>query len=216
MSVLRRIRYFWLVAWLGLAAVTVPRSIAAQVTYGNASTGTGNVLSFSFSHTVGTGNQRLLVVAVTIRNGLNLANGVSYGGTALTSLRSVRNSDNTVRVELWYLKNPPSGTANVTVNLLGLTNQAAGAVSFSGVDQTTPFGAVAADSSTDDGTSNPATTVASGDRKSRARRRGPRRRRRNSDGGSGTDPTLDCHDRRRRQQCPGSREAPSRARRRWR
>ena len=63
---------------------------------------------------------------------------------------------------MWYLKNPPSGTANVTVNLLGLTNAAAGAVSFSGVDPINTFGAIASDSSTGTGTTNPSTTVASG------------------------------------------------------
>ena len=76
-------RLFFASAWLTLAATVLPRSLVAQVTYDNASSGTGTLLPFSFSLTVGTGNQRLLVVAVTYRNGLNLASGVTYGGTRL-------------------------------------------------------------------------------------------------------------------------------------
>jgi uncharacterized repeat protein (TIGR01451 family) len=161
MNARRYFRPFVASAWLALAAAVGPQSLSAQVVYDNASSGTGTLLPFSFSHTVGAGNQRLLVVAVAIRNGVNLASGVTYGGTALTSLRTTHNSDNLVHVQVYYLKNPPSGTANVTVTLLGLTNAAAGAVSFSNVDQTTPFGAVASDSSTGTGTTNPSTTVAS-------------------------------------------------------
>ncbi len=160
MSAHRHFRLLCAIAWLALAAV-VPRSMAAQVTYDNASSGTGNLLSMSFAHTVGTGNQRLLVVGLTIRNGLNLGTSVSYGGAGLTLLRATRNHDNAVRAEMWYLKNPASGTANVTVTMLGIAKVAVGAVSFSGVDQTTPFGAVSADSSTNTGTTNPTTTVAS-------------------------------------------------------
>jgi uncharacterized repeat protein (TIGR01451 family) len=161
MSTRRYFRLFFIGACLTLAAATLPRSLAAQVTFDNASSGTGTLVPFSFSHTVGTGNQRLLVVAVTIRNGINLASGVTYGGTALTSLGSTQNSDGLVHVQMYYLKNPPSGTANVTVSLLGLTNAAAGAMSFSGVDPINTFGAISSDSSTGTGTTDPSTTVAS-------------------------------------------------------
>ncbi|HEY7634895.1 MAG TPA: hypothetical protein VH763_05100 [Gemmatimonadales bacterium] len=154
-------RCFQIAAWLTLAAAAVPRSLVAQIAFDAASTATGNLLTMSWSHTVGTGTQRLLVVGVTVRNGLNLGVSVTYGGTGLTLLRSTRNSDNAVRAELWYLKNPASGTANVTVTLLGAAKMAGGAVSFSGVNQTTPIGAIASDSSTGTGTTNPTTTVTS-------------------------------------------------------
>jgi hypothetical protein len=44
---------------------------------------------------------------------------------------------------MWYLTNPAPGTQTITVTLSGSTQMVAGALSFEGVDQTTPFGTVA-------------------------------------------------------------------------
>jgi hypothetical protein len=41
---------------------------------------------------------------------------------------------------MWYLLQPPAGTANVVVSLSGSANTVGGAVSFFGVDQAAPIG----------------------------------------------------------------------------
>src|SRR5438309_5117991 len=47
---------------------------------------------------------------------------------------------NANRVEIWSLAAPSPGTANVVVSLSGSVDVVGGAISFSGVNQTTPFG----------------------------------------------------------------------------
>src|SRR5204863_1910758 len=47
------------------------------------------------------------------------------------------------RVDIWQLLSPAVGSANVVITLSKAKNVAAGAVSFFGVDQTTPTGAQA-------------------------------------------------------------------------
>lgn len=102
------------------------------------STNNGNALSWA--HTVGAGANRLLVVALSLRHtGAQAATAVTYNGTNLTPL-IIRTNNNNARVELWYLINPPSGTANVAITWSGASTRAVGgAMSFSGVDQTTPL-----------------------------------------------------------------------------
>ena len=66
---------------------------------------------------------------------------MSYAGVPLTRAAfSVVTTGDAVRAELWYLANPTAGNNNIVVNL-SMTAQAAvaGAVSFSGVDQTNPI-----------------------------------------------------------------------------
>jgi hypothetical protein len=101
------------------------------------SSATLKATSLSWSHTVGTGSDRLLVVGVSVENGMSVS-AVSYRGAALTFLGA--NSNSGFRAELWYLKSPASGTGTVSVTLSGSANMVAGAVSFFGADQFAPFG----------------------------------------------------------------------------
>jgi hypothetical protein len=110
-----------------------------------ASSATLKASSLSWSHTVGTGTDRLLVVGVSVENSKTVS-AVSYRGTPLTFLGARGNGDK--RVELWYLKAPPSGTGTVAVSLSGSGNMVAGAVSFFGTDQFAPFGSFVSASST--------------------------------------------------------------------
>jgi len=112
-------------------------------------------LSLSWSHTVGTAANRLLVVPVSIRDAKKTVAAVSYGGAVLRFLGAQNNSDNAVRVELWYLVAPPTGTGTVTVTLSAKGKAAAGALSFSGVDQVAPLRGFASVGGTSDNT-NPA------------------------------------------------------------
>jgi hypothetical protein len=131
--------------------LTATGSLAtAQTTFGDsavafdsASSGmsSGDVAtSVSFPHTIGNGNNRLLMVTISTRP--NVPSNVKYGGVAMTSLGVFTNSNPIAslrpRVEFFYLKNPPTGTANVTYNVTA--GSVAGSVSFSGVYQPVPFG----------------------------------------------------------------------------
>jgi uncharacterized repeat protein (TIGR01451 family) len=102
----------------------------------------------TYTHTIGTGTNRLLVVEylMNISNapGSNITN-ITFNGVSLTKWGAANNSTNTRRAELWYLVNPPSGTFNGTLvqdNTGAGTNVGAvvGIISFTGVDQTVPLG----------------------------------------------------------------------------
>lgn len=103
----------------------------------------GAASALSWTHTVGSGlANSLLVVGVSIEKsqGATVSN-VVYAGTPLTKAKGYTGTTS-VRTEIWYLKNPQSGSANVVVTLTkatGTDGWVAGAVSFSGVDQTTPI-----------------------------------------------------------------------------
>jgi uncharacterized repeat protein (TIGR01451 family) len=102
----------------------------------------------TYTHTVGTGTNRLLVVVylmnITNAPGSNIGN-ITFNGASLTQLGAANNSANTRRAEIWYLLNPPSGTFNGTLvqnNTSATLNvgAVAGIISFTGVDQTVPLG----------------------------------------------------------------------------
>ncbi len=66
--------------------------------------------------------------------------GVTYGGTGLTLLVGHTEAGGNARVEIWYLLAPASGTADIVVTQSAANAMVGGATSWTGVDQTTPFG----------------------------------------------------------------------------
>lgn len=99
---------------------------------------TGGTTTFSF--TVGSGSNRLLIVSIsTWNNGGTGAgcSGVTYNGTSMTAVgNGVANGQ--FYTEQWRLVAPASGTANIVATVSGKTDKLGlGAVSFSGMDQTT-------------------------------------------------------------------------------
>ena len=122
----------------------------------------GNVSSLSWSHTT-SGNNRLLIVSVGMARIEPLSvSGITYGGTPLTLIGV---SDNTCctpgrpRVEMWKLVAPATGTNTVVVTLSGTNDSVIGAaVSYTGVNQTTPLGTFAAANNSD---ATPSVTVTS-------------------------------------------------------
>ena len=110
--------------------------------------------SFTWSHTVGNGAARLLLVDVTInQSGTVTASSVTYNGVALT-LRGSATFATNARAEVWYLIAPPTGAHDVVVTLSGNARTACGATSYSGVDQADPLSAAV----TATGTTNAPTT----------------------------------------------------------
>lgn len=106
----------------------------------------GGASSLTWSHTLGSGQDRFLIVGVSIRNESSQeVDSVTYNGTPLTRKGFVNNSTY-VRAELWYLPEaslPAAGTYDVVVNVSAAVRFVAGAFSLFNVDPTTPLGGFA-------------------------------------------------------------------------
>jgi uncharacterized repeat protein (TIGR01451 family) len=124
--------------------------VAVDATSSTAGLSPAGTFTGTFTHTTGTGTNRLLIVGVAFditQSPGTLVDGITYNGTALTLLGTHNDAGNTRRVEMWYLRNPASGTnltvaVTLTVPTAGATVGAvAGATTFTGVDQTVPLSA---------------------------------------------------------------------------
>lgn len=128
----------------GHSAIAVNSSVVNGV-----AVNTGNTFSF----TTGSGSDRLLVVLAqsTCASCLNSVSSATFNSVALTKKSgSVRTgtSNTNVHTEVWYLVNPTAATtANIVISYTSSNANAYGAIQYSGVDQTTIFGALTATSS---------------------------------------------------------------------
>lgn len=128
-------------AAVGSAQRAIRASVGGGIGFDAASSATGNTNSLSWSHTVGVGSNRILIVGVSIMNSATqTVTGVTYAGTALTPVGFQNNGTN-CRVEIWRLVAPATGPNNIVVTLSASARFVAGAVSFSNVDQTNPIDA---------------------------------------------------------------------------
>jgi hypothetical protein len=106
----------------------------------SANIGTEGGTSLTWSHTTGVGLNRILLVSVSTHSGRTVSS-ITYGGTALTKIgSSISSSGPHPSTEMWYLKSPIVGAANIVVTLSGDDAFTAGATTFFGINQTTPFG----------------------------------------------------------------------------
>jgi subtilisin-like proprotein convertase family protein len=116
------------------------------------------------SHTT-SGSNRLMLVGVSINNdNFETVSTLTYNGVALTfegAINNSRSGGDDARVEIWSLKNPPTGTYNVVITFSAALSlpAVAGVMTFTGVNQSTPLGTFA--SAENDGTAA-AVTVSSG------------------------------------------------------
>ncbi|MFQ5918475.1 MAG: hypothetical protein ACE5I4_00345, partial [Thermoplasmata archaeon] len=78
---------------------------------------------------------------------------VTYNGVGLMQLINYSEAGDNAHVEMWYLVAPATGTNSVVITHSGANDVVGGATSWTGVDQSTPFGPTA----TADGTASPAT-----------------------------------------------------------
>jgi hypothetical protein len=101
-------------------------------------TGT-NATVLSWPHTMGTAGNALLLVGISCGNGASVV-GVTYGGQPLKRRLVQNGPGNQNRIEIWYLLAPPSGTATVVATLSNASHEVHGSVSFTGVNQSQPFG----------------------------------------------------------------------------
>ena len=144
--------------YLFLLCSALPQVVRGQIIVDASSSAitTSNTNSLSWSHTVGSGSNRLLIVSVSIRADEPVTS-VSYGGnpmSAWTQVAGLTETANKVRGEVWYMKAPPVGTANVVVTLGSNKTFVAGATSFFNVDQTTPLGAAVSNQGSGGGPNN--------------------------------------------------------------
>lgn len=131
----------FLVCLLFLAAVS--SRAQAQIAFdasSSANTGAVDQTSLTWSHTVGAGSNRILVVGVSIRNSAGqTVSSVTYAGVGLTFIGAQSNGTNS-RIEMWRLLAPATGTNSIVVTMSAGAHFVGGAASFTGVDQTTPLG----------------------------------------------------------------------------
>lgn len=124
------------------------------VLQGNTSSGVRNTgaTTLSFNHTIPNQRDRILFVTVfATRNTATFTiNGVTYGGTAMTELYASAAMGSYHRMSVFYLINPPVGTA--AIEITASANMFASAVSadFYGVNQASPI--YGGDSATGTGT----------------------------------------------------------------
>lgn len=128
---------------LTLAIAPMSTAAASNVTVGNVSSlDGGSGQSFTLSHTVGSGDDQMLLVSVTLTGAGPSAEvaSVTYGGESLTEIENFQGSVN--RIQQFRLMAPTQGTANVEINIeSGESNEAAiGVSTFNNVNQNDPHG----------------------------------------------------------------------------
>ncbi len=151
-------RYLWMVALLVLSLPGLNAQAAIAVDNVSTVFDDGNPTSLTVSHLTSAGSDRLMIVGVSFWNRNNdTVTGVTYNGTGLTFIGQARQGNNS-RVELWALVNPTATTANVIVNFSQVIQDGAGAgvITFTGVNQTNPYGLFQSNS----GNSNTASATA--------------------------------------------------------
>ena len=114
----------------------VPRSAGAAVAVDAAGHGSGAAAACTVPLTVGSASNRALVVGVTLYSTGSSVTSITYPGASMT--RQAQATGSAQRVEIWAGVNPAPGRATVTVTISPGTASVCGAVSFTGVDQTTP------------------------------------------------------------------------------
>jgi hypothetical protein len=147
---LLRSAMFLLPLWAFLPGATQAQ-IASDHTGSAVSSALGT--SLTWSHTIGTSANRILVVGVQLRIDSGTGNpgattrvtAVTFNGTALTCLVALADNNSGscgnaasgtagfLRSEIWYLLNPGSATASVVVTTNNSTVFGGGSTSYSGV-----------------------------------------------------------------------------------
>lgn len=110
----------------------------AYVAQGASSAQTG--ASYSRNVNAGVGTDRFILASIGIEGTSVSVSNMTYAGSGMTFLRRDTNGTNCA-VEMWYIVAPATGTNAVAVTLSGAANTELLAMSFSGVDQSTPIDA---------------------------------------------------------------------------
>lgn len=113
----------------------------ASIAVGDTSTLGGQITSGTFSHTVGSGDNKLLIVSVTLADSGSSkeVQSVTFDGQSLQQSHNFEGTD--FRVQVFRMINPSEATADVQVTIEGGKNNkvAVGAVTMFGANQTAPL-----------------------------------------------------------------------------
>jgi hypothetical protein len=126
------------------ATAIMSGNLVGGVTLDATSGTTASNANATWSHTV-SGTDRLLLVGVALEMDApsHTVSGVTYDGVALTVVTALHYTTSSARGEIWRLIAPNIGTHNIVVTFTSITGDlqaALGAVSVTGVHQTTPLG----------------------------------------------------------------------------
>jgi hypothetical protein len=121
-----------------LVGVT-PSGVQADVIVDTTSSAQTYGTSLSWSHKVGSGSGRLLIVGFSAYETVSVDT-ITYGGTDLNWIGNCEDGTGNIHTEMWYLYAPPVGTATLRIVWDKSTTLAGGAVSFFGVESMTPLG----------------------------------------------------------------------------
>lgn len=122
---------------------------------------------FTWSHTVGSGSNRLLLVFLCSQHysdaGPTMFNTVTFGGVSMTEYACTpQDTGRGVSTDIYYLKAPASGSGTISVGNSWNAYGAWGcAISFDGVDQTTPLGTPVTGAPYDTAGANETVTISS-------------------------------------------------------
>lgn len=126
----------------------VPREIFesletnAAVTFNASSSKTGStVSSLSWSHTAGSGSDRLLTVHISYFSATVIVSSSSYNGVLLTNVQRAFNGTDQ-NAYIWRLINPASGSHTAVVTFSGNVSPVVTVADWAGVDQTTPISSI--------------------------------------------------------------------------
>src|ERR1041384_5149589 len=127
-------------AWLRAPSVWAQ---ACAISFDNAGSASANASSVTFPLNV-SGSNRLLGVQVGVaaNDGASSITGATYAGVSMTQvLQSFRAGGGGDRQATLVLVNPTLGVNDVIVRMAGSKPMNVGAISYNGVDQTSPVGA---------------------------------------------------------------------------
>lgn len=140
------------------AADTATPTVAVPPTFDATSSATPNSTgTLTWTHIVGSGSNRLLIVQVGNTNGATESvTDVTFGGVAMTHVEdAVATMGSGQRhLDMWAMVNPPSGAGTVVATFAAGATAVAEATSYAGVNQETPYRAAVTDDN-----STPVTSV---------------------------------------------------------
>lgn len=134
--------------FLSTAPLFKKTAVIGATTSGSSGNGLGITSPLTIAHTTGTNSDRLMLVTIVYdpanTTPASVVYAVTYGGVSLTKLDEVINGTS-VKVELWYLKSPNSGSSNVVISWTSPTTNlqiVAGVTTLYDVDLINTFGPV--------------------------------------------------------------------------
>ena len=113
------VRMLVLLGLLTMLSQTARAAIAFDAV-SSAATANAGATTLTFSHTVGAGTNRILIVGVSLETiGTTTVSSITYNGVSLTYIGNI--TRNSIRSEMWKLLAPPTGTYNVVVTVSAST-----------------------------------------------------------------------------------------------